>query len=199
MKHRTLLICMPFVLIACAAPFNPLGDFEPVEATTVLSAPAPDNTKTYDPEVTKRGKYLVELLGCGACHTDRALLGEPNMDLLLAGSSVGLAHSNPLTNKNPAVVFPSNLTPDNKTGIGSVSDEALTRAIRGGAGRHGVRSLRVMPVAAYSRITEDDVEAIVAYLRSLKPIRHRVPDSVREGQKSKQLYVHFGVYRNREN
>ena len=198
MTSRVMVLCVVLSLAACTGSRHPLDDFEPVAATTVVAAPDPVPTRRYDPKASAHGKYLVELLGCGACHTDGALIGEPNPARLLAGSRVGIAHSNPLQVDKPGVVFPANLTPDAATGIGSLSDENLARAIRGGVNRHGSRSLKVMPVGAYSRITEDDVNAIVAYLRSLPPVAHQVPRNVAEGTKTSELFVHFGVYRNRE-
>lgn len=190
--------CAVLIVGACAAPLNPLDKFEPVEATTIVPAPEPRASTVYDAGDIARGKYMVELLGCGACHTDGALMGMPLDDRLLAGSTIGIAHSNPLQVKHPAVVFPSNLTPDDKTGIGLISDVMLATAIRAGVGRHGLRTLKVMPVAAYAKLTEDDVSAIVAYLRSLPPIEHMPPAAVPEGVETDELYVHFGVYRSRE-
>ncbi|NNF17290.1 MAG: cytochrome C [Gammaproteobacteria bacterium] len=196
-----LIGALLMVLNACSStvvPGDPLDQFEPVVATTVMAAPEPGVSAVYAPEMTARGKYMVELLGCGACHTNGALLGEPDAARLLAGSRIGIAHSNPLQVKYPAIVFPSNLTPDDKTGVGLVSDKMLAAAIRGGVGRHGSRVLKVMPVAAYANISDADVDAIVAYLRSLPPVEHLLPAAVPEGRESDELYVHFGVYRSRE-
>ncbi len=54
-----------------------------------------------------------------------------------------------------------------------------------------------MPWQGYARMTEEDVNAIVSYLRSIKPIRHRVPASIPPGTRATAPYVHFGVYRSR--
>ena len=107
------------LLQACATPPDPLDDFEALTPTTIMDAPAPakNGSSRYSEEQVDKGKYLVELLGCGSCHTDKALIGEPQSERLLAGSSVGIAYSNPLTEKNPGVLYPANLTPDYKTGI----------------------------------------------------------------------------------
>ncbi len=195
LKAKCLVILLP-ALAACAGPLDTLSDFEPVNATTVLSAPEASPSATYDVKQVDHGKYLVELLGCGACHTHGALIGWPDEERLLAGSGIGLAHSNPLQVEHPAIVFAPNLTPDVATGIGGLSDEAMKQAIRHGVGRRGV-DLKVMPVAALARLRDEDLADIVAYLRSLEPVRHEVPDAVQEGETTDALFVHFGVYQNR--
>jgi mono/diheme cytochrome c family protein len=180
---------------------DPMQDYEEVAATKVLDAPdpvpgsfAPDNLLQ-----VQRGEYLVELLGCGSCHTDGALEGVPDFDKALAGSSIGIAFSNPMGNRYPGIVFPPNLTPDPDTGLGGWSDRQIANAVRYGAGRHTSRRIVIMPWQGYSKMTEDDVAAIVAYLRSVPAVRHEVPEEVIPGQDTDKPFVYFGVYRNREN
>ena len=69
--------------------------------------------------------------------------------------------------------------------------------MRTGLGRHGPNRILVMPWQGYSRITEDDAWAIVAYLRSLPPIENTVPINVPMGSETSETYVHFGVYRSK--
>jgi len=151
----------------------------------------------YPPEVVDRGKYLVSLLGCGTCHTDGALIGAANREHLLAGSNVGIAFSNPLEVKYPGVVYPSNLTPDPETGLGNWSDEQIINMVRTGTNNHGGSTISVMPWPAFAIISDDDATAIAAYLKSLPPIKHRVPSNVRPGQKASAPFVHFGIYRSK--
>jgi len=197
-----LILLMASVLAACAtktvdeAPYDPLQDYEEVEAATILDAPEPI-PGTYSPEnlyQVKRGEYLVELLGCGACHTDGALEGVPNFDKALAGSSIGIAFSSPLNNARPGIIFPPNLTPDEETGIGLWSDRQIESAIRIGVGRHSGREIAVMPWQGYTKMDPEDVSAIIAYLRSIKPVLHKVPDEVPVGKETKHPFVYFGVY-----
>lgn len=193
------------LLVGCAtdtvpeAPYDPLTDYEEVSAMTVLDAPEPQ-PGNFAPEnrfQVERGEYLVELLGCGSCHTDGALEGVPNFDRALAGSSIGIAYSNPMGNRAPGIVFPPNLTPDEDTGIGLWSDKQIESAIRLGAGRHSGRKIVIMPWQGYNKMTREDIEAIVAYLRSIKPVRHKVPDEIFPGQTTDEPFVYFGVYRSR--
>ncbi|MDX1499912.1 MAG: c-type cytochrome [Woeseiaceae bacterium] len=186
-------------LAACAAPYDPLEDYEALETATVLEAPAvrPGSVAPAGREVAARGRYLVELLGCGACHTDGALEGSPDRERPLAGSRTGIAYTNPLEHRHPGVVYPPNITPDPETGIGSLSDQQIAIAIRAGVGRHGGRLIAVMPWQGYAKLTEADVTAIVAYLRSIDPIHNRVPAAVPPGTPARPPSVHFGVYRKR--
>lgn len=138
------------------------------------------------------------LLGCGSCHTDGALVGSPVPGRDLAGSSVGIAYSNPLATPRPGVLYASNLTPDRETGIGGRSLAELVRMIRLGVDSHGSQTIPVMPWPAYANILEEDATAIAMYLKSLPPVRHRVPANVRPGQRATAPFVHFGVYQSRE-
>ncbi|HLT91064.1 MAG TPA: cytochrome c [Woeseiaceae bacterium] len=194
---RTPWIAILLVVGACATPEDPLADYEQVNATTLFEAPYPTGVTTANREAVARGKYLVELLGCGACHTEGALVGRANMHRWLAGSSVGIAYTNPVAFSRPGVVFPPNITPDPDTGIGRWSREQIAAAIRVGAGRHGRGRILVMPWPAYARLTDEDVYAIVDYLRSIEPINSRVPENVPPGRATQHEYVHFGVYRRR--
>ena len=205
MNALRLALIAPLFLFACATevstevPYDPLQDYEELDATTVLNAPAPV-AGNFAPEhrfQVERGKYLVELLGCGSCHTDCALEGVPNFNISLAGSKTGIAYSSPLGTERPGVVYPPNITPDKETGIGLWSDQEIGNAIRIGLGRHAERRIAVMPWQGYTKMTNDDVTAIVSYLRSIDPVEHQVPDEVAPGQEATSPFVYFGVYRTR--
>ena len=199
MRHRTYYCAILVLTAGCASDsrYEPLKEYEEVNATTILSAPEPGKVSAENREAVLRGKYLVELLGCGTCHTDGALLGEPRVDRALAGSRVGIAYTNPLKYEHPGVVYAPNLTPDRETGIGRWTDQQVADAIREGAGRHGKQRILVMPWQAYAKISNEDAWSIVGYLRSLDPVRHKVPDDVPPGRKASAPYVHFGFYRTR--
>jgi hypothetical protein len=70
-----------------------------------------------------------------------------------------------------------NLTPDPETGIGKASDDAVSRAIREGIGLDGRALFALMPYADFRRIPDEDVAAIVVYLRSLQPVKNPLPKS----------------------
>jgi hypothetical protein len=200
MIYAKLRFAAPLFLVACttSAYYDPLVDYEQVNASTILDAPTPVEIAPENRGPVTRGEYLVELLGCGACHTDGALIGEPKMGKGLAGSGIGIAYTNPLENRYPGVVYPPNITPDDETGIGRWSDQQIIEAIRAGLGRHGNRRILVMPWQGYATISNDDAFAIVGYLRNIEPISNRVPDDVPIGTMAGMPFVHFGVYRSRE-
>ena len=201
MKQLALLIVASGLVVACATAESedPLDLYEEIDATTILDAPKPVPGR-YSPikrDLVLRGEYLVELLGCGACHTDGALVGDPDYDRSLAGSETGIAYANPLGDEFPGIVYPPNITPDPGTGIGDWSDAQIASAIRAGIGRHGSRRITSMPWPGYARMYDDDVKAIVSYLRSIKPVVHQVPDRVEPGDSATHPFVYFGVYRSK--
>jgi len=200
MKRMIPALVALSVIAACATGdnYNPLHDYQEVGSIGVLDAPTPAGVSPENRAAVARGEYLVELLGCGACHTDGALIGSPDMSRSLAGSRIGIAYTNPLENPNPGIVFPPNITPDDETGIGRWSDRQIIEAIRSGVGRHAGRRIVVMPWQGYARLSDEDVRAILAYLRNLRSVSHRVPDDIPQGTRSREPYVHFGVYRSRD-
>jgi hypothetical protein len=188
-----------FTLTACASEtaYNPLVDYEQLDPATIFATPEPLPSANYSPEQLGRGQYMVGLLGCGSCHTDGALVGEPNASRLLAGSSTGIAYSSPFIDDNPGIVYPANITPDLETGLGSWTMERLVTMVRVGTTEHSASTLPVMPWPAYSSITYEDALSIAAYLKSLAPVRHQVPANVSRGQPATAPFIHFGVYQSR--
>ena len=124
----------------------------------------------------ERGGYLVNtIMACGNCHTPRDVSGKP-----LAGR----AFSGGLTFTTPAFIATApNITPDAETGIGSWSDAEIKRALVEGMrpdhGRlAGVPLAAIMPANFYRALLPEDLDAIVAYLRTIKPVRNAVQDPV---------------------
>lgn len=122
----------------------------------------------------ERGNYLVNtIMACGNCHSPRDAHG---------AAIAEKAFSCGLTFTTPAFIATApNITPDRETGIGSWSDAEIKRALVEGMrpdhGRFaGVPLAAIMPVNFYSALLPDDLDAIVAYLRTVKPIRNVVPD-----------------------
>ena len=203
MRNAGPLIIAVSLFSGCAAeapPTNdPLDAYEELNSSPVVDAPKPEPGlyTPLDRDAIDRGEYLVEVLGCGSCHTDGSFDGAPDMTRPLAGSNTGIAWTSPLEVEFPGIVYPPNITPDEKTGVGAWSDRQLADAIRAGIGRHGGRRIVTMPWQGYARITDDDVDAIVTYLRSIKPIRNRVPGPVEPGKKARYPFVYFGIYRSK--
>ncbi len=120
--------------------------------------------------LVKRGDYLVNtIMTCGNCHSPKG----PKGDIPGKHFSGGLTWDEP-----PFKVTAPNITQDRETGIGSWSDAQIKTLLRTGKRPDGVQIAEVMPTAFYGIITERDMDAIVAYLRTLKPIRNQVPAPV---------------------
>ena len=121
-----------------------------------------------DAEV-ERGKYLVTISGCNDCHTPGSFLGKPDFSRALAGSEVGFAIP------GLGVFVGRNLTPDKETGLGNWTDDQIISAFTAGVRPDGRRLAPIMPWRDLSHLTSDDAHAIVAYLRSLPPVKNAVP------------------------
>jgi len=115
----------------------------------------------------ERGRYLVEtIVDCGGCHTMRGPAGQGKE---YAGGEV---FDLPI-----ARTVSSNITPDKETGIGNWTDAQLINSIRDGGRPDGTVIGPPMPTELYNKMGDDDVRAIVAYLRTLKPIKNTVEKS----------------------
>jgi mono/diheme cytochrome c family protein len=121
----------------------------------------------------ERGHYLVNtILACGNCHTPKGPDGIPIAGKALAGG--GLSFTTPAFNATAA-----NITPDRETGIGAWTDDeiklALTHGVRPARARlGGIPLAAVMPAGFYKAILPRDLDAIVAYLRSVQPVRNEI-------------------------
>jgi hypothetical protein len=119
---------------------------------------------TSDP--IKHGSHLVNVAGCGDCHTPQ-VRGEKVPGLEFAGGAI---LSGPWGN-----VASANLTPD-ATGIPYYDEALFLQVIRSGYVK--ARPLHpIMPVMVYKNLTDGDLKAMFAYLRTLKPVRHHVDNS----------------------
>ena len=121
------------------------------------------------PAPVERGRYLVEgLAACGNCHTPKGPDGNLPGKQLAGGFEITEAFG---------VAVASNITPDRETGIGAWSDDEVVRAIREGKSRDGRVLGPPMPYPLYRGLSDTDVRAIVAYLRSVPPVANRVARS----------------------
>src|SRR3954451_22023928 len=121
-------------------------------------------------DLVRRGDYLVNgLLTCGNCHTPKG----PNGDIKDKAFSGGGLWDEP-----PFRVSAANITQDRETGIGGWSDADIKRLLRSGENPKGVHVAMVMPTGFYHIMTEHDLDAVVAYLRTLKPVSNKVADPV---------------------
>ena len=122
----------------------------------------------------KRGAYLVATLGCDVCHTPVDQNKQMLPGLRMAG---GL-----LLRVEPFGDFPTgNITSDKASGLGNWSDEEIARVLTKGILRDGTRLLPYpMDWASFSTMKPEDIDAIVAYLRTVPPVSNRVPRPTRK-------------------
>jgi mono/diheme cytochrome c family protein len=134
-------------------------------------------------ERVERGSYLAAIMDCTGCHTPGTLVGKPDPQRHLAGSEIGF--------KIPGlgIFYPPNLTPDPETGLGKWSEADIIKAVRTGARPDGRMLAPVMPYHSYSRLTDADARALASYLKSLKPIRHKVPSMTGDSEKPTAPYL----------
>ena len=154
-----------------------------ISAAAVLSLLALGAAAQTQTPLQKRGAYLARLMDCGGCHTPGHLVGKPDSNRYLAGSDVGFEIP------GRGIFYPPNLTPDRETGLGAWSAAEIVNAIRNGARPDGRALVPVMPYHSYARLTDEDAEALVAYLKSLKPIRNKAPAIAGPNEKPKAPFL----------
>lgn len=155
-----------------------------------------DQSHRSEQAVVQRGEYLVKIMGCNDCHTPWKMGPqgpEPDTTRFLSGHPEEIG---PLPNAKAAepfvwsgfgsntafsgpwgVSYAFNLTPEENTGLGIWTEEMFINAIR--TGRHMGTSRPInppMPWPAYRNATDEDLKAVYAFLRTIKPIVNRVPE-----------------------
>lgn len=138
-------------------PTSLLGLGIPSGALLVMFLPAL-SLFSQESDLVSRGEYLVQAAGGCTCHMD------PDND------TFSLAGGRPI--KTPfGVIYGTNITPDAETGIGSWSDEDFMKAMREGRSPDGEVYYPVFPYTSFTKMTDEDVQAMKAYLFSLDPVR----------------------------
>ncbi len=200
---KFLLILIPamcfvtFTLFRCA-PKKPTRDMDNVEITSPKTS-----FGGFESQI-KWGEHLVTIGGCDDCHTPKKMTDQgpvPDMALRLSGhpatmpgidinrvdiQNKGLVVTQDLTEwVGPwGISYTANLTPD-PTGIGNWTEEQFFIALREGKakGIQGARTLLPpMPWEGIGQMTDDEIKAVFAFLKSIKPINNLVPPPVPPGK-----------------
>jgi mono/diheme cytochrome c family protein len=117
----------------------------------------PHTVRAEAPTAVQRGEYVLHAAGGCGCHTDRKGIGA----FMAGGRGI----------KTPfGMVYSTNLTPAPKTGIGTWSEADFHTAMTQGLGPHGTPYLPVFPYTSFTRMTDQDVQDLRAYLFSLPPV-----------------------------
>src|SRR5262245_3319216 len=117
--------------------------------------------QTVHQELIAKGQYIFSLAAGCSCHSDPK--GTPHTG--------GRAFPIPF-----GTVYSTNLTADKETGLGAWTDQQIADAITKGITRDGGRTLPLMPYSPYSGMAQDDLKALIAFLRTLKPVRKPTPE-----------------------
>lgn len=183
-----------------------LGSLALLSALAVVAyAAAPERPKTAQPhdELVARGRYLVEGFACADCHTPHVLGPngpEPDAERRLAGHPADMVlPPAPVLPPGPWIAsftgsmtawcgpwgtsYTANLTPDDETGLGKWTADDFVATLK--TGRHmgrGREILPPMPIPAIRNLTEDDMRAMYAYLRTIPAVKNRVPDPLPPAQ-----------------
>lgn len=164
---------------------------------TAMAKPKAAKAEAMSP--VARGAYIVRTGGCNDCHTPWVFnkdLGMPMPDMtrMLSGHPAGTPDS--ATKINPktdlalisgtftqftlpfGIVYSANLTPDVETGLGGWTEEMFVKAIRTGMhmGAPGRVILPPMPWPDVRALTDEDLKAVFAFLKTVPAIRNPVPD-----------------------
>ena len=158
MRETVLLLLSICLGSACGDNLGPVG------------GGAPDGGE--DPLVT-RGRYLVnDVSQCPFCHTPRRSDGMPDASRFLAG--VDCMFDAVPADPEAGCISARNLT-NPPTGLANASDDEIKAAFLDGIGTDGRNLIGLMPYWVFRNMTDEDADAIVAYLRTLTPVQHMSP------------------------
>jgi mono/diheme cytochrome c family protein len=119
------------------------------------------DAQTDNKELIAKGQYIFSVAGGCACHSDPK----------------GTQHAGGRAFPIPfGTVYSTNLTADKETGLGDWTDQQISDAMTRGIRRDGNRILPVMPYAQYSGMAQEDLKALVAFIRTLKPVKTPTPE-----------------------
>lgn len=169
---KALLIVLGLLIASIAIGLPIMVGLRPFVGPKVR--PLTDRRFEPSPARLERGKYLITsgAAPCAICHSP--------MDI--AGGGMQVPPGLELTGRSWAAegapfLSARNLTPDPETGIGNLSDDQLARAIREGISHDGRTLFPIMPYPNFRAMPDEDLAAIIVYLRSLTPVRNALPPS----------------------
>ena len=166
---KTVLITLLIIVVTLSVGITFTVGWRPIIGAK--KRPLTDRTFEATPQRLGRGKYLVDgVLGCFGCHTD-ADWSKPGAPPVAGREGSGHVWSD---QDMPWLVAP-NITPDKETGAGNWSDDTLARSIREGIGHDGRALFPIMPYRNYRDLSDEDLASVIAYLRTMPPVRNQLP------------------------
>jgi hypothetical protein len=163
---RKLLVTLAAIVVVCLGGFAYFYFRSPA-----MAAPA-NIIVDKSPERVARGKYIfTRISDCDFCHSEQDFT---RLALPVIESTRGQGKLMADTDL-PGKIYAANITPDVETGIGSWTDGEKIRAIREGVDKNGRALFPIMPYSFYRHMSDEDVQAVVAFLDTLPPIKHQNP------------------------
>lgn len=173
------MAALALLVSAGAVSFAACGDNKEGPATG--DADVTGDADAQDGPTVARGSYIMNVLGaCTFCHTPLNPDGSRNTAELFAGWSCDPAEDPiPFFDADPATdgfgcLNTRNLTPS-ATGIMNITDAQLRDAIRNGNRSDGKTIVPVMPYWLFHNLTDDDVDSVIMYMRTLAPVDKLIP------------------------
>lgn len=143
----------------------------------------------YQSDTIEHGKYIATIAGCTDCHTplkpeyqDPTKLNFDQLKVLSFNGAAAADETRLLAGGRAfdlgpiGILLTRNITPDEETGLGSWTDEQIKLAVKTGVDKNGKVLFPVMPYHVYNGMADADVDAVVAYLRSVNAVNNPVPD-----------------------
>lgn len=169
-----LAIAVLFVITGCSKDeSDKAGDEKPeVYLTAGLKVrPLTDVKFESTPERIARGKYLTNGGShCFLCHSERDW-NKPGAPPIESKKGAGAI----MIDEDGFRVVAPNITPDKETGAGTWTDDMIARAIREGVGHDGRALYFLMLYQEFKHFSDEDVASIVVYLRTLPPVKNKLP------------------------
>lgn len=142
-------------------------------------------------DLVAHGKYIATIAGCIDCHTpfreefqdpskltlDQVKVLSFNLGSVQDTENKLLAGGRPFDLGPAGILLTRNLTPDEESGLGAWSDDQIKLAIKTGIDNEGRLLFPVMPYHVYNTMADSDLEALIAYLRSIKAVNNPIPKS----------------------
>jgi hypothetical protein len=126
------------------------------------------------PQRLARGQYLVQNVTlCILCHSEQNFKA-PGTPIIPGTLFAGIHFDE---EGLPGDVYSANRTPDAETGAGAWTDDQWARAIREGIGHDGRALFPMMPYEHFRSMSDEDVAAVIVYLKTIQPIKHREPST----------------------
>ena len=197
-SRRATLVCFSLLIGSSAASVFLGCQKTQQQTTSETQSQTTETMQAQDP--VARGKYLVTIEGCNDCHTPklpptgpmpsydmaRMLSGHPHDEAITAGPKVQdktwiwSGNAGMTSYSGPwGVSFAANLTPDTTTGLGGWSEDMFIQTLRNGKHMGSGRNLLPpMPWNWVNQMTDEDLKAVFAYLKSIPAVHNEVPQPI---------------------